>query len=109
MQMNIPIENTPLLNLSTSPSFATMNSLAGNPMSGLASILHPQTSKGAPIHKDQVRIGHMEHLFTHKIGFPHSHSLPESKLSQFSGNFSSGSSASNCSGIDLNFSGGVQN
>ncbi|KAE8720034.1 Protein MEI2-like 5 [Hibiscus syriacus] len=92
-QFNSSIERSPMHSLSKSPVLGTMSPTTSNHLSGLASILHPQVSnsmKVAPIGKDQARGSLVEHALagtnsTHGTGFQFSHSLPESKLSQYHG------------------------
>lgn len=108
-QFSSPIEHNPLQNISKSPVFRNISPTAGNHMSGLASILHPQGSnsvKVAPIGKDQGRGSRMEHAFTNSnsangAAFPQSHSFPEPKMGQYPGTVSSfGPSNSNVSGME---------
>ncbi|CAI9292990.1 unnamed protein product [Lactuca saligna] len=82
-QFGSPIEHSPLQSLSKSPVMGSMSPT----LPGLASILHPQPARIAPIGKDHTRTNrnHLEqNLFNGNSNtFQHSHSLPESKLSQF--------------------------
>ncbi|XP_057950321.1 protein MEI2-like 5 [Malania oleifera] len=100
VQFNSLIEHNPLQTISKPSGFGTMSPISGNHLSGLASILHSQVSKAAPISKDQGRGSHIEHLFTQTNAFQQPHSLPEPKF-QFPGDSPSfGASASNGSSTE---------
>ncbi|XP_024987994.1 protein MEI2-like 2 [Cynara cardunculus var. scolymus] len=108
-QFGSPIEHSPLQSLSKSPVFTSMSpTIIGNSLPGLASILHPQPARIAPIGKDHGRTNrnHLEqNMFNGSSNsgstFQQSHSLPESKLSQFKEPMSSfGGSSSTGSGIE---------
>ncbi|KAH9627305.1 hypothetical protein KSS87_013550 [Heliosperma pusillum] len=112
MQFGSPAEhnNSPMHSLSRSPGFRTMSPTTNNHLSGLASILHPQSTSSprlAPIGKDLGRGGHVEHMFGNsnpekRASLQHPHSFPELNLvGQFSGTISSfGASSSNGSTIE---------
>ncbi|CAN1847206.1 Protein MEI2-like 5 [Linum perenne] len=93
IQFSSPMEPNPLQSFSKSPGFSTMSPTNNGHVSGLASILHPQVSSAvnvAPIGRDHGR-----------TGFQQSHSLPDSKLSQYHASMSSlGPSTSNGSAIE---------
>ncbi|CAI0475178.1 unnamed protein product [Linum tenue] len=95
LQLNSPIEHSPLESISKSPVFRTMSPTHSSHVSGLASILHPQVSnamKVAPIGREHGRSS----LSLLGSAFQQSHSLPDSKLSQFHASMSSlGPSTSN--------------
>ncbi|KAI7730339.1 hypothetical protein M8C21_025096, partial [Ambrosia artemisiifolia] len=94
-----PVEHNPLQNVSKSPVLGSVSPNFGNGLSGLASILHPQPARIAPIGKDNGRTNrnHLEQNNT----FQQSHSLPNSILSQFNEPVSSfGGSSSTGSGIE---------
>ncbi|KVH97438.1 hypothetical protein Ccrd_000473 [Cynara cardunculus var. scolymus] len=104
-----PGDTFPLQSLSKSPVFTSMSpTIIGNSLPGLASILHPQPARIAPIGKDHGRTNrnHLEqNMFNGSSNsgstFQQSHSLPESKLSQFKEPMSSfGGSSSTGSGIE---------
>ncbi|KAL8228786.1 hypothetical protein R6Q57_013686 [Mikania cordata] len=98
-QFGSPVEHSPLQSLSRSPILGSMSSTFGNNLPGLASILHPQPARIAPIGKDHGRTNrnHVAQNYT----FQQSHSLPDAKLSQFSEPKSSlGGSSSTGSGIE---------
>nr|XP_043621985.1 protein MEI2-like 2 [Erigeron canadensis]XP_043621986.1 protein MEI2-like 2 [Erigeron canadensis] len=107
-QFGSPIEHSPLQSLSKSPVLGSISPTFSNNLPGLASILHPQPSKIAPIGKDHGRTNrsHLEqNIFngTSNSGpaFQQSHSLPDSKLSQYNEPMSSfGGSSSTGSGIE---------
>ncbi|XP_024964043.1 protein MEI2-like 5 isoform X3 [Cynara cardunculus var. scolymus] len=107
-QFGSPIEHSPLQSLSKSPVLGSMSPTFGNNLPGLASILHPQPARIAPIGKDHGRTNrnHLEqNMFNGSSNsgstFQQSHSLPESKLSQFKEPMSSfGGSSSTGSGIE---------
>ncbi|KAL8192238.1 hypothetical protein R6Q57_027905 [Mikania cordata] len=98
-QFGSPIEHNPLQSVSKSPVLGSVSPTFGNGLPGLASILHPQPARIAPIGKDHVRTNrnHPDQNTT----FQQSHSLPDSILSQFNEPLSSfGGSSSNGSGIE---------
>lgn len=105
-QFGSPIEHSPLQSLSKSPVLSSMSPTLGNNLPGLASILHPQPARIAPIGKDHGKGSPLEHIFTngnsnHGAAFQQSHSLPEPKLGQYSGTIPSfGASSSTGSGIE---------
>ncbi|KAK1422817.1 hypothetical protein QVD17_18106 [Tagetes erecta] len=100
-QFGSPIEHSPLQSLSKSPVLGSMSSSFGNNVPGLASILHPQpAARIAPIGKDHGRTTNRNHVEQNNT-FQQSHSLPDSKFSQFSEPISSfGGSSSTGSGIE---------
>ncbi|CAI0560817.1 unnamed protein product [Linum tenue] len=88
LQLNSPIEHNPLRSISKSPVFRNMSPTHSSHVSGLASILHPQVSnsmKVAPIGREHGRSS----LSLLGSAFQQSHSLPDSKLSQFHASMSS--------------------
>ncbi|XP_076949648.1 protein MEI2-like 2 [Bidens hawaiensis] len=97
-QFGSPIEHSPLQSLSKSPVLGSVGSSFGNGLPGLASILHPQPARIAPIGKDH---GRTNRTLEQNNTFQHSHSLPDSKLSQFTEPMSSfGGPSSSGSGIE---------
>lgn len=109
MQFSSPIEHSPMQSFSKSPGFRTLSPTSSNHLSGLTSILNPQasnTTKIAPIGKDQGRGSHVEHIFNNAnsaLGstYQQTHSLPEPKLGHFDGTIPSfGPSTSNGSGVE---------
>lgn len=81
-QFGSPIEHSPLQSLSKSPVMGPMSPITNN-LPGLASILHPQQpARIPPIGKDHTR-SKPNPFSTTGPTFQHSHSLPDSKLSQF--------------------------
>ncbi|KAM0054784.1 putative RNA recognition motif domain, mei2-like RNA recognition, RNA-binding domain superfamily [Helianthus debilis subsp. tardiflorus] len=98
-QFGSPIEHSPLQSLSKSPVLGSMGSSFGNGLPGLASILHPQPARIAPIGKDNGRTN--RNFVEQNNTFQQSHSLPDSKLSQFSEPVSTfGGSSATGSGIE---------
>ncbi|KAK9056016.1 hypothetical protein SSX86_027103 [Deinandra increscens subsp. villosa] len=98
-QFGSPIEHNPLQSVSKSPVLGSVSPTFGNGVPGLASILHPQPARIAPIGKDHGRTNrnHIDQNAT----FQHSHSLPDSILSQLNEPLSSfGGSSSTGSGIE---------
>ncbi|KAL3522628.1 hypothetical protein ACH5RR_015462 [Cinchona calisaya] len=102
-------EHSPLLSLSKSPGLRSLSPTMGSSLSGLASILHPQTSNSMrvpPIAEDSVRSSHLEHIWTNgnsNLGAAYQQhpSVHEQNSSQYSGTMSSfGGSSSNGSGIE---------
>ncbi|KAI3719716.1 hypothetical protein L6452_20618 [Arctium lappa] len=98
-QFGSPIEHSPLQSLSKSPVFTSMSPTIGNNLPGLASILHPQPARIAPIGKDHGRSSHLDQIFSNGSSnngtvFQQSHSLQDHKLSSF------GASSSTASGIE---------
>ncbi|PWA87530.1 protein MEI2-like 2 [Artemisia annua] len=90
-----PIEHSPLQSLSKSPVLGSMSPNFSNTLTGLASILSPQPARIAPIGKDHGR------STNNGPTFQYSHSLPDSKLSQFTEPMSSfGGSSSTSSNIE---------
>ncbi|KAI3495545.1 hypothetical protein L1887_37888 [Cichorium endivia] len=107
-QFGSPIEHSPLQSLSKSPVMGSMSPTLSNNLPGLASILHTQPARIAPIGKDHARTNrnHLEqNIFNGNSNsgptFQQSHSLPDSKLSQFNEQVASfGGSSSTGSGIE---------
>ncbi|XP_071735827.1 protein MEI2-like 2 [Rutidosis leptorrhynchoides] len=92
-QFGSPIEHNPMQTFSKSPIFGSTSS--NSLPSGLASILHAQPSRTQPIGKDPRITSYLDQIFQQ------SHSLQDSKLSQFNGSMSSfGGSSSTASGIE---------
>ncbi|GAB2252727.1 hypothetical protein Droror1_Dr00005574 [Drosera rotundifolia] len=103
LQYGSPVEHNALNSFSRSPGFRNMSPTTSTPLS----ILHSQVSnaiKIAPIGKDQGRSGLLDHMFSsteQNSNFPLTHSVPDLKLSPFSGSMSSfNGSTSNGSGIE---------
>ncbi|PWA40614.1 RNA recognition motif 2, Nucleotide-binding alpha-beta plait domain protein [Artemisia annua] len=94
-QFGSPIEHSPLQSLSKSPVFTSMSPTMSNSLPGLASILHPQPPRIAPIGKDHSRTSHFDQIFSNGSSsngdvFQHSHSLQDHKFSQVNGSTTSG-------------------
>ncbi|CAK8534535.1 unnamed protein product [Lathyrus sativus] len=108
LQFNSPVEQSSLPTINHSPSSSIMCPTTGSHLSGLASILQPQTSntvKVATIGKEIGRSSHGDHIFTNMSSSSgstfNSHSLPEPKFSQYRGTLSSfGTSTSNGSSVE---------
>ncbi|CAN0853762.1 Protein MEI2-like 5 [Linum grandiflorum] len=100
IQYSSPIEHSPLQSISKSPVFSTMSPTNNSHVPGLASILHSQVSSAvnvAPIGRDHGR----SNLSLLGASFQQSHSLPDSKLSQYHASMSSlGPSSSNGSAVE---------
>ncbi|XP_071726540.1 protein MEI2-like 2 isoform X2 [Rutidosis leptorrhynchoides] len=107
-QFSSPIEHSPLQSLTKSPVLGSMSPTFGNNSPGLASILHSQPARIAPIGKDHARINrnHLEpNMFNGSSNsgqtFQQSHSLPDSTFSPCNEPVSSlGGSSSTGSGIE---------
>ncbi|KAM1571540.1 hypothetical protein ACFX13_037294 [Malus domestica] len=111
-QFHNPMEHSPVRSISKSPGFGTISPTNSNHLSGLASILHPQTSntvKVAPIGNNHGRGSHADHIFSntnssHGSAFQQSHSFPENSthfqgsMPSFSPSTSSGSHVETLSG-----------
>ncbi|KAF3449855.1 hypothetical protein FNV43_RR05934 [Rhamnella rubrinervis] len=109
VQFNSPIEHSPMQSFSNSPGFRTLSPTNSSHLSGLTSIFSSQasnTTKIAPIGKDQGRGGHVEQIFNNAnsalgSAYQQTHSLPEPKLGHFDGTVPSfGPSTSNGSGVE---------
>lgn len=106
-QFGSPVEPNPLHGFSKSPGLGSLSPINSNHLPGLASILPPHvsnSSKIAPIGKDQGRFNHASSLYnttgaTQGAAYQYSHSFPEQKLSTSPGPMSFGESNSNSSSI----------
>lgn len=93
-QFGSPMEHSHMQNLSKSPVFTSMSP---NSLPGLASILHPQPARIAPIGKDHGRTSHYDQIFSN------GNSMQDHKLTRLNGSMplpTFGASSSTTSGIE---------